>query len=1009
MKGIILAAGRGNIHLSEDESIPKCLTKFDEEQTILDKILTSLKDNNIHDLFLVGGFDIEKIMYNYPQIKYFYNEKWQDTKSLYSLYKSISEFDDDIIISYSDIVYNTGVIEKLIDSSEDVVLAYDSIWTKRYEGRTSKYLGEAEKVYVQDGETHISKSGNFAESLGEFAGLMIIKKSVISHLKPILDKIMAEGKESVIDLVREFSLVSTIDAVDIKGHWAELDSSQDLVRFKFGTKAETLKKLENTLEFSTVLPQYSFVVRDYEEDDAAVIEAIQQSFKSESLVIRSSALNEDTHNSSMAGNYESILHIKTADKKDIARGIDLVIESYLKGDQLQNPENQILVQPMLKDVTMSGVLFTKDLETSAPYYTINYDLSGSTESITAGTKGEHHTLIFYKFSDVYPENRDIKLLIDAVKELEDQTGYSSLDIEFAIADGGLYILQVRPIAAHKDALKVFNKDITMELKAVKEFITNEGNKKGKLAGNRIAYGVMPDWNPAEIIGISPKPLAFSLYKEIITDKIWPLSRLECGYRDTVGHPGIVSFSGKPYVDIRMSFNSFTPAALSDEISEKLINYYIDKLNRHPEYHDKVEFLVAFTAYDLELDSRLIELKTAGFTDNEIEQIKTALLDLTNSIILEEEINIERELDKTRSLELVRTEMLSSKMNPLSKVTILLDTTKERGTLPFSNLARFGFIGVIILKSLRSLGIISENDYDNFFKSVHTVAKEFVSDIHGLNRDELICKYGHLRPGTYEVASPAYHEHFDHYINLDNKPSKEENVVFVLTDEQKVEIDKVLSAHGLKFDHTLLFNFITKATEGRELAKFEFSKNLSLALDYIREYAESIGITREDASFLDIKDVYHASQGSISSNIYNEWNDLINYRKSKHLITSAIKLPELILSNRDLDFFFQAQSKPNFVTQKQISGNIEVLDGSECDLTDKIVCIENADPGFDWIFSHEIKGLITKYGGTNSHMAIRCAEFDLPAAIGCGDAIYDGLSGKNSIYLDCLGKKIEVLN
>ena len=35
---------------------------------------------------------------------------------------------------------------------------------------------------------------------------------------------------------------------------------------------------------------------------------------------------------------------------------------------------------------------------------------------------------------------------------------------------------------------------------------------------------MPDWNPAEIIGINPYPLAFDLYKEIITDKIWPLTR-----------------------------------------------------------------------------------------------------------------------------------------------------------------------------------------------------------------------------------------------------------------------------------------------------------------------------------------------------------------------------------------------------------------------------------------------------------------------------------------------------
>ena len=54
--------------------------------------------------------------------------------------------------------------------------------------------------------------------------------------------------------------------------------------------------------------------------------------------------------------------------------------------------------------------------------------------------------------------------------------------------------------------------------------------------------------------------------------------------------------------------------------------------------------------------------------------------------------------------------------------------------------------------------------------------------------------------------------------------------------------------------------------------------------------------------------------------------------------------------------------------------------------DKIVLIENADPGFDFLFSYKIKGLITKYGGANSHMAIRCMELGLPAIIGSGDKI-----------------------
>ena len=60
------------------------------------------------------------------------------------------------------------------------------------------------------------------------------------------------------------------------------------------------------------------------------------------------------------------------------------------------------------------------------------------------------------------------------------------------------------------------------------------------------------------------------------------------------------------------------------------------------------------------------------------------------------------------------------------------------------------------------------------------------------------------------------------------------------------------------------------------------------------------------------------------------------------------------------------------------------------MNNKIVVIENADPGFDWIFTKKISGLITKYGGANSHMTIRCAELKVPAMIGCGPKIYNDI-------------------
>ena len=73
---------------------------------------------------------------------------------------------------------------------------------------------------------------------------------------------------------------------------------------------------------------------------------------------------------------------------------------------------------------------------------------------------------------------------------------------------------------------------------------------------------------------------------------------------------------------------------------------------------------------------------------------------------------------------------------------------------------------------------------------------------------------------------------------------------------------------------------------------------------------------------------------------------------------------------------------------------------------KIVCIKNADPGFDFIFTKNIKGLITEYGGPNSHMCIRCSELGIPAAIGVGNSVYKKIKKSKKHYWIVLIKRLQ---
>jgi phosphoenolpyruvate-protein kinase (PTS system EI component) len=105
------------------------------------------------------------------------------------------------------------------------------------------------------------------------------------------------------------------------------------------------------------------------------------------------------------------------------------------------------------------------------------------------------------------------------------------------------------------------------------------------------------------------------------------------------------------------------------------------------------------------------------------------------------------------------------------------------------------------------------------------------------------------------------------------------------------------------------------------------------------------------------------------------------------------------------------------TQANFIGDAAIL--SECinlstakknaDMRGKIVLIPQADPGYDWLFGRQIGGLITMYGGANSHMAIRAAEFGIPAAIGVGVVRYSKLATAKKVELNPINRLIRVLH
>ena len=148
--------------------------------------------------------------------------------------------------------------------------------------------------------------------------------------------------------------------------------------------------------------------------------------------------------------------------------------------------------------------------------------------------------------------------------------------------------------------------------------------------------------------------------------------------------------------------------------------------------------------------------------------------------------------------------------------------------------------------------------------------------------------------------------------------------------------------------------------------------------------------------------------SSASNARDLLKASIDAGKSKYEVTTKVTLPPLISEVDDIWAFAWPQTVPNFITHLRVTARIAFADQLDL-LSDTIVFIPNADPGFDWLFGYPIKGLVTAWGGVNSHMAIRAGELGLPAVIGCGQLLYDQWSNAEVLTIDCANNAVKVIS
>lgn len=176
MNSLIIAAGEGKRIKEFTKKIPKSLIKINNK-TILKRQIDFMKKNKIKKISIVKGFRANKI--KYKSIKYFYNLKYKKNEQLDSFFCAKKFFDEDIIVTFSDIIYDEKILKKIIKIKNAFTIAIQRNWKSKYKNRFDHPMFEADKVVIKNNKiTKIGKKISINKANGEFLGIFKVSKNM---------------------------------------------------------------------------------------------------------------------------------------------------------------------------------------------------------------------------------------------------------------------------------------------------------------------------------------------------------------------------------------------------------------------------------------------------------------------------------------------------------------------------------------------------------------------------------------------------------------------------------------------------------------------------------------------------------------------------------------------------------------------------------------------------------------------------------------------------------------
>lgn len=714
-----------------------------------------------------------------------------------------------------------------------------------------------------------------------------------------------------------------------------------------------------------------------------VLSLCHRTFEDQLVAVRSDAYAEDQAQTTRAGEFCTLLNVASA---ELPESIERVAQS-MPG----HPKDSILIQRMVLQPRFVGVVSSHRIADGAPWYCIEL-AHDDTAAVTGGrATGRQVAVARSRIAlGVEPLDEPERSALALVQEVEGLVEGIPLEIEFALSESPSascvlegHLLQMRPLTTARYWSHIQNAHPPAQLPSLA--FLNEVDTLSGIEGDRTILSLMSDWNPAELIGAHPRPLALSLFKELIADGVWWQARASLGY---AAPPQknihlLQVLQGRPFVDVRRSANSLIPAQLPAATRRTLVNHWLALLEKEPALHDKVEFQVFRTVRDFSAPSAFECANVTGLPSDALKQWEAALGRLTAHLM---------NMGADSPLIALNGAISVLELDDLEEQTAssLLQRCQQ-GTAAFASIARIAFAAEAQLRSAVQRGALAPD------RALALRAAARSSPTHSANSSTAL---GHLRPGTFDITQPTWSANADLISGVRSPLSPPAS--FSLAPPEARLLEKLAAEADLPFCAQQWVRFAQVSASSREWGKFVFSRHLSAALEGIAAEAMAVGVAREQASWLTMSQWRQGHALAPAARAVH-WTHCAEQARIKHHIEAQLITGPVLRQERDRYVADSLGSLPNFIGMRAVHGPLIVITDTfpqpSAALQGAVVLVSKADPGFDWLFDYGIVGLITQWGGANSHMAIRCAEFGLAAAIGCGPSVYARALSARSATID----------